>query len=240
MALAVLQALGMLAVLAAPEPPEPRSRSNGFSSNAWLHAFVDPLLDFMRRPQWIMVLVFALLYKFGDAISGVMANPFFVELGFSGAEIASVTKVFGVAATAAGIFAGGAVVAQIGISRALVVGGILQAATNLLYSMQAYVGHDLTLLAAVIGLDNFTGGLGSAAFVAYLSSLCRAEFAGTQYALLTSLMAFGRTVLSSGAGWLADHVAWSAFFALTALLAIPGLVLLYALRRDASVHSEPA
>lgn len=144
---------------------------------------------------------------------------------------ASVTKVLGIVATLAGVLVGGVVVARLGIFRALLAGGLLQAGTNLLYSLQAQVGYDLGLLAVVIGADSFTGGLGSAAFVAYLSSLCRAEFTGTQYALLTSLMATGRTLLSSGGGWLADQVDWAVFFALTAALAAPGLALLLTLQR---------
>src|SRR3546814_11260365 len=126
-----------------------------------------------------------------------MSNPFYVELGFTGVEIASVSKVMGLVATILGIFVGGAMVARYGILWALVVGGVLQAATNLLFALQAVVGHDLGMLAVPIGADHFTGGLGSAAFLAYLSSLCNNAFTGTHYALPTSLMAAGRTVLSS-------------------------------------------
>jgi PAT family beta-lactamase induction signal transducer AmpG len=213
-ALAACVGVGMATVLLAPEPAvaPPRERSLA-------RAFVEPMRDFARRPQWIAILVFALLYKFGDAISGVMANPFFVELGFSGVEIASVTKVLGV-------FAGGALVARLGIPRSLLVGGLLQAVTNLLYAAQAQVGHSVGMLALSVGADSFTGGLGSAAFVAYLSSLCSPGLSGTQFALLTSLMAVGRTVLSSGGGWLADQVDWVTFFVLTTALAAPGLALL--------------
>lgn len=232
--LAALLGVGMLTVLLASEPPAPpplpASPPLGPGSGL-VHAFLDPLRDFATHPRWGVILAFAVLYKFGDAVSGVMANPFFVEIGFSGVEIASVTKVLGIVATLAGVLVGGVVVARLGIFRALLAGGLLQAGTNLLYSLQAQVGYDLGLLAVVIGADSFTGGLGSAAFVAYLSSLCRAEFTGTQYALLTSLMATGRTLLSSGGGWLADQVDWAVFFALTAALAAPGLALLLTLQR---------
>ncbi|RMD61549.1 MAG: MFS transporter, partial [Alphaproteobacteria bacterium] len=180
-----------------------------------------------------------LLYKFGDAIGGVMANPFYVEIGFTGVEIAGITKVFGMVATLAGVFAGGVLVARFGILWALLVGGILQAATNLLFAAQAAIGPDLGFLAVTIGADNFTGGLGSAAFVAYLSSLCNTAFTGTQYALLTSLMAAGRTVLSSGGGWLADQVDWITFFVMTTGLAAPGLILLLWLMRAPSAVAPP-
>lgn len=225
--------VGTAAVILAPEPaPAPPRPTAGAAP--WLRtAVLDPVADLLRRPGWVAILAFILLYKFGDAIGGVMANPFFVELGFSGVEIAGITKVFGLLATLGGIFVGGVLVARYGVFPALAIGGVLQAATNLLFAAQAAVGYDLAMLAVSIGADNFTGGLGSAAFVAYLSGLCSRAFTGTQFALLTSMMAVGRTVLSSGGGWLADHMDWVSFFVLTAGLAIPGLLLLFWLARRA-------
>jgi PAT family beta-lactamase induction signal transducer AmpG len=229
--------IGTAAVLLAPEPAPDAGRPAPSRAD-WLEtAIIAPFADFLRRPGWGAILVFILLYKFGDAIGGVMANPFFVELGFTGVEIASITKVFGLLATFGGIIVGGVLVARYGLFPALAIGGVLQAATNLLYAAQAHIGHDILFLAATIGADNFTGGLGSAAFVAYLSGLCNRAFTGTQFALLTSLMAVGRTVLSSGGGWLADRMDWVAFFSLTAALAVPGLLLLLWLAR---LQSEPA
>jgi PAT family beta-lactamase induction signal transducer AmpG len=232
--MAALVLVGMITVLLAPEPQRSADEQadRPASPRAWLNkAVLAPLADFVQRRGWAVILLFALLYKFGDAIGGIMANPFYVELGFTGVEIGSISKVVGAVATLLGIFVGGAMVARYGILWALVVGGILQAATNLLFALQALVGHDLGMLAITISADNFTGGLGSAAFVAYLSSLCNNAFTGTQYALLTSLMAAGRTVLSSGGGWLADQVDWVTFFILTTGLAIPGLLLLAWLMR---------
>jgi len=233
-ALAACVLVGVAAVLLAPEPQVAERVWHGAAGSPqdWLdNAVVAPFRDFLTRPGWLVILAFVLLYKFGDAIGGVMANPFYVALGFTGVEIASVTKIFGMVATLAGILAGGVLVARYGIFTALLVGGILQAATNLLFALQAMVGNDVAVLALTIGADNFTGGLGSAAFVAYLSSLCSAAFTGTQYALLTSLMAAGRTLLSSGGGWLADQTDWVTFFVLTTGLAAPGLLLLLWLMR---------
>lgn len=235
--LAALLGVGMVAVLLAPEPPAPdvalptAVRTAALVRERLREAVVDPFRDFMRRTGWLQILAFAVLYKFGDAIGGVMANPFYVALGFTGLEIASITKVTGLFATLAGVLVGGVLVARYGIFRALLVGGILQAATNLLFAVQARVGHSLGLLAVTIAADSFTGGLGSAALVAYLSGLCTAAFTGTQYALLTSFVAQGRTVLSSGGGWLADRLDWPAFFVVTTLLAVPGLVLIGYLER---------
>ena len=193
-------------------------------------AVVEPFRDFLTRPGWIVILLFALLYKYGDAISGIMTNPFFVELGFTGLEVAQVSKIFGFFATIAGMALGGMMVARLGTFVSLVIGGLLQASTNLLFALQAVVGHEIAMLYVAIGADNFTGGIGAAAFVAYLSGLCNARFTATQYALLTSFMAFGRTVLSSGAGWFADHVDWVTFFVSTAVFAVPGRLLLVVLR----------
>lgn len=235
-ALAGLVGVGMVAVLLAPEPPAPEAAPTRFAD-----AFVAPLRDLLGRPQAAAIAAFALLYKFGDAIAGTMANPFYVELGFSGVEIASVTKLFGVAANLVGVLAGGALVARAGTWRALAIGGVLQAATNLLFAVQAQVGHSVPMLALAIGADGVTGGLAASAFVAYLSGLCRSGMSASQYALLTSLMAAGRTVLASGSGWLAQQMDWASFFVLTTLLAAPGLLLLAHLaRRERATAPAPA
>ena len=124
--------------------------------------------------------------------------------------------------------------------KALLIGGVLQAVTNLLFAWQAQAGNDLVVLTIAISADNFTGSLGSIAFVAYLSSLCTAGMAGTQYALLTSLMAFGRTTMSAGGGWLAAQTGWPTFWIVTTLLAAPGLVLLLWLQRIAQKETPPS
>jgi PAT family beta-lactamase induction signal transducer AmpG len=241
--LAALMGIGVLAALIGPEPaatPAPKSSSalppllERMNTLVW-----QPFADFLKRPAWIAILLFVLFYKFGDAIGGVMANPFYVELGFSGAEIAAISKVLGVVATLIGIGVGGVLVARYGVFKALLVGGILQALTNFLFALQAMVGHDNLMLALSISGDNFTGGIGSAAFVAYLSLLCNRAFTATQYALLTSFMAVGRTLLASGGGWLADHTDWVSFFSLTAFLAIPGLALLFYLWRKSPIAPPP-
>jgi len=243
--LAALMGIGLIATLVAPRPSvTPVLQGAAGRLPPMLERLrvmvVDPFLEFMTRPAWIAILLFVLLYKFGDAIGGVMANPFYVELGFSGAEIAAISKVFGVIATLVGIAAGGVLVARYGILKALLIGGILQAVTNLLFALQAVIGHDNLMLAVSIGGDNFTGGIGSAAFVAYLSVLCNRSFTATQYALLTSFMAVGRTILASGGGWLADHTDWVTFFILTAFLAVPGMLLLALLWKRKTIPARAA
>jgi PAT family beta-lactamase induction signal transducer AmpG len=180
----------------------------------------------MGRRGWLLVLLFILLYKFGDALAGVMSNPFYIELGFSKIEIANVSKAFGLAATIIGGMIGGMMVGRLGIVKSLFICGILQMVSNLVFVLQAMAGHNLPMLVLTIGIENFSGGMGTAAFVAYLSSLCNMAYTATQYALLSSFMAFGRTMLASGGGWLADHMSWIAFFLVTTVAALPGLLLL--------------
>jgi len=231
--MAALVGIGMVGALIAPEPDREIAAAPAGPGiePALHHAVIEPLLDFLRRPGALWILLFVLLYKYGDAVAGAMANPFYHQIGFSGVEIAGVTKLFGVAATLAGVFAGGVMVARLGVMTALIAGGVLQAATNLLFAWLAAAGHDIALLAVAVGADNFTGGLGSAAFVAYLSGLCNVAFTGTQYALLTSLMALGRTLFATLSGPLAQQVGWVGFFVATTALAVPGLLLLLWLRR---------
>jgi len=225
--------VGILAVLIAPEPTllsgyrgkDTRKETLGWTQTL-KNTFLEPLVELSRRPGIIFVLMFILLYKYGDAIAGAMANPFFDRIGFTALEIASVTKVFGVLATIIGVIMGGLLVAWLGIWFSLLVGGIFQALTNILFSLLAYVGSDIYLLAVAVGFDNFAGGLGSTALVAYISALCSKSFTGTQFALLTSIVAFGRTLMAMLSGWLVDSLGWVWFFLGTSFLAIPGLLLL--------------
>ncbi|HEY5720395.1 MAG TPA: AmpG family muropeptide MFS transporter [Gammaproteobacteria bacterium] len=250
--MAALMAVGVVTVLLNPEPavadsPEARAqaarvaafvaarpdlRGRAGRALAWLHgAVVAPFAEFLARPGWLAVLGFVVLYKFGDALAGVMSGPFYVELGFSKIEIANVTKAFGLGATIAGGLLGGLLVSRHGIWRSLWACGLLQMLSNLMFVVQALAGHDLTVLTLTIGLENLAGGMGTAAFVAYLSSLCNVAYTATQYALLSSLAAFGRTLLSSSGGWLAVQLDWVGFFLLTTVAALPGLVLLWWLGR---------
>jgi PAT family beta-lactamase induction signal transducer AmpG len=234
MGLAALTGMGMIAVLIAREPKAPESWERIAKSPLAVQlklSVVDPFVEFLTRKGALVILAFVLLYKFGDAIGGTMAYPFYIQMGFTGTEIAAISKVLGVIMTLLGVAIGGLMVARFGIFRTLIVGGVLQAVTNLLYAWLAGRGHDVTALTITIGADNFAGGIGSAAFVAYLSSLCNVAFTGTQYALLSSFMATGRTMLSSGSGWLAESLGWAPFFIATMFLAVPGLLLIWWLMR---------
>ena len=229
--LAALVGVGSIAFLIAPEPQIPQVEKHETFADWFQRSVIAPFVDFMQRRGVVVILLFVLTYKVGEAISGTMATPFYVELGFTGVEIAAVSKVFGIIATLVGTLAGGLVVARFGIMRALMLGGILQALGILLFAILAMKGHDMFWLTVAIGGDNFVSGLGSAAFVAYLSALCNVAFTATQYALLTSFMAVGRTLLSSGSGWLSEQLGWTQFFIVSTGLAIPGLLLLVWLMR---------
>ncbi|MFO1082835.1 MAG: MFS transporter [Reyranellaceae bacterium] len=235
----LLIGIGMATTLYAAEPAVLRPRLE--SAEAWMRqAVVRPFAEFLAYRGWVVILLFALLYKYGDALGGTMTRPFLNAIGFSGPEIFGITKSFGVAATILGGLAGGVLVARYGLFKALLVAGILQAVTNLLFSWQAEAGHDLVVLTIAISADNFTGALGGVAFIGYLSSLCTAGMAGTQYALLTSLMAFGRTTLSAGGGWLAEQTGWTVFWMATTALALPGLLLLLWLWHQAERKAPPS
>jgi PAT family beta-lactamase induction signal transducer AmpG len=227
--LAIAAALCAAFTLFVPEPQRRGIESSDRKSYAaWLNqAVVRPFADFMGRRGWVVILLFILLYKYGDAFGGAMANPFYVELGFTGTEIAAISKLYGVIATLVGGVLGGVIVARYGLFRTLLVGGILQAVTNLLFSYLAMKGNDLLWLGVAITADNLAGGVAAAALVAYLSGLCNVAFTATQYALFSSFMAQGRTILSSGSGWFADHLDWVTFWALTTVMAIPGILLLF-------------
>lgn len=243
--MAALMSVGVITVLMTPEPAEagantenagvgPAPNRDGFMH--WLRrAVIEPFADFILRPHWAHILVFVILYKLGDALAGVVLGKFYIAIGFSKVEIASVTKVFGLAATILGLFLGGAITYRLGIMRALMVCGVLQMLSILAFAMQAIVGHDVAFLMATIAIENVTWAMGSAAFVAYLSALCNVAYTATQYALLSSLAAVPRTILASGGGWLAERMDWVGFFLFATAAALPGLILLAWL-----MHATPA
>jgi MFS transporter, PAT family, beta-lactamase induction signal transducer AmpG len=235
--MACLVGIGMVAVLVTRESVVPRpARERWFRA-----AVVEPFADFSTRHDWPVILLLVVLYKMGDAVAGWMAGPFYISIGFSTVEIASISKVFGLIASMAGVVLGGWFVLRVGIMRALLIGGILQALSNFAYIMQLGAGHNVAVLAVTIATENVTGGIGSAAFVAYLSRLCNPAFTATQYALLSALAALSRTFIASGGGWFADRLGWTPFFTASALLCVPGLLLLlYLMRRDAPPNRSAA
>jgi len=241
--MAALMLVGMVTVWLTPEPGgvAPPERLPGDSTAARIEAWakgavVAPFLDMLRRNGGLTLLaivLFIVFYKFGDALAGSMANPLYVELGFTKVEVATVAKIYGVIATLGGVALGGVLVARWGYFAALLVCGGMQALSNLMYVVQLWIGHDVAMLAVTIGGENLTGGMASAAFVAYLSALCSRDFTATQYALLSSLATVGLNVLAASGGYLAQTLGWAPFFVLSTLCCVPGLlILLWLMRRS--------
>ena len=231
-ALLAIGAAGVLMVREPPPPPAPRART--FESGV-----AAPFAEFVRRDGAWLVLAFVVLYKFGDALAGWMSSPFYVVLGFTPIAIANVAKVFGLAASIVGVIAGGGVVYRLGVMPALLVCGVLQMLSNLMYVVQLWAGPDPAVLAVTIAVENITGGMSSAAFVAYLSRLCHPAFTATQYALLSALAAAPRTIFTASGGWLVDRMGWAPFFVAATLLCLPSLGLLLRLMRR-PVTAQPA
>ena len=238
--------IGMIAILCSKEPAQDSKKTQVSYSGSLrkrikkflLTAVYDPFKDFMRKPDWAVILLFIFFYRMSDAYMGPMAYPFYDDMGFSKVEIAYVSKLYGMIATILGGIAGGLIINRFGIMKSLFWFGVLQGITNLMFVAQSYAGHNIYLLTVTISLDNISAGMGATALVAYLSSLCNIAYTATQYALLSSLMSFARDVFAATSGFLADLVSWDIFFFITALMVIPGLILLaYLTKKYPSGHS---
>ncbi len=246
--MAALVVVGIVTSLVATEPqksaPVEATHARQNPLTRVIATAVGAFADFRQYRQVGAILAFVVLFKFTDALAGVMTAPFVYELGFSRDVYAAIIKGVGLAATLLGGFAGGFVARAYSLSASLWIGGILQALANLAFSWQAMVGADVGWLTFAIVVENFTSAIGTVIFVAYLSALCRNPLhTATQYALLTALAAVGRTYLSSPAGFIAAATGWAVFFALCAVAAIPGLALLAWLQRGghfAALAAKPA
>jgi MFS transporter, PAT family, beta-lactamase induction signal transducer AmpG len=194
----------------------------------WLtSALVEPFADFIKRYQWQAALILALIaiYRISDVVMGIMANPFYVDMGYTKDEVAAVTKVFGVIMTLLGAFIGGVMSMRWGVMRVMMLGAILSAASNLLFAWLGTRGHDVTALIWVISADNLSSGIASAAFIAYLSSLTNVNYSATQYALFSSMMLLLPKFIAGFSGEFVDAYGYSTFFIGTSLLGIPVLFL---------------
>ena len=228
---AALMLVGIAAALASREAPRPATAPLPWGERLRL-SVVQPFANFMGRPHWIAVLLFVALFKLGEALAGIMTTPFYRSLGFSREEVAAVGTVFGLFATLGGALAGGYVVARLGTARALVLTGLGQMLSNLMYVALAGAGHDLPMLWLQVGIENFTDGLADAAFVTYLSGLTSRAFTATQYALLSSLAAVQLRTLGASSGALAESLGWTGFFLMTTAAALPAMgIMLFLLWR---------
>lgn len=240
--MSLLMGIGLLATLLLPEPA-PREETvpgEGVAGQApgargfLAGAIVAPFTEFFAREggRALTVLALIALYKLSDITMGVMANPFYLDLGFSKTEIADVTKVFGFFMTIAGAAAGGLLVLRYGVARPLVVAATLVALTNLLFVALALGSPGLAMLAVVVSADNLCGGLASAVFIAYLSGLTHRSYTATQYALFSSLMTLPAKLLGGLSGVVVEAFGYPVFFGYAAVLGIPGILLALGLSRQ--------
>jgi len=204
---------------------------------AWfVGAVVAPFVDFFKRnSSWaLLILTFIALYRLSDITMGIMANPFYLDLGFTKTEIANIGKLFGFFMTLAGSFLGGLIVVRYGIYRPLLAGAVMVALTTLLFAQLANVGANLNWLALVISADNLSGGFSNAAFIAYLSSMTSRAYTATQYALFSSLMTLPGKFFSGFSGVIVDVSSYQVFFVYAALMGLPAIFLSWLLWRHAS------
>lgn len=219
--MAATMIIGVLCTLFAPEPkvqaPPPKSLGE---------AIVMPFVEYLKRKGAYEILLFVLLFKLGDVLAGMMTTPFMMSLGFTKTDIGAVNKGMGLICTIAGGLFGGVMMARFGTLKSLWVFGILQAGSNLMFMVLAIMGHDYPTMVAAIGIENLAGGMGTAAYSAFLMALCNQRFTATQYALMTSLMASARVFIGSLSGIMAENMGWQTYFLMTTIAAAPGLLLL--------------
>ena len=258
--------VGTIAVMLVPEPAVGKARDaiaveelalarrltaeRGMSPQvarlvAWLQtAVIGPFADFIGRFRWYALLLLALIatYRISDVVMGVMAFPFYVDMGYSKDEVAAISKVYGVIMTLAGAFIGGVLALRFGVMRILFLGAVLSAASNLLFAWLATRGHDPIGLILVISADNLSQGIASAAFIAYLSSLTNVAYSATQYALFSSVMLLLPKFIAGFSGAFVDAYGYVAFFHTTAWIGAPVLVLVWlaSRARPAQTHGSPS
>ncbi len=265
--MALLMGVGLLAVLMSPEPESVSKPSGGTALGRLKEYLADPFIDFFLRAGWVSLLILAyiLFYRVSDYVLGILANPFYLDIGFTKSDVAYIAKGYGVFVSLAGIAAGGVAVLKLGIHRSLIVASVLIAATNLGFIYLAFQGPKLSALAVTISGDNFAQGFSGTVLIAYLASLTNTKFTATQYALFSSLSVLLGKFLAkySGnvqewSGWAsvfsdfmtspardADWAGWIGFFGYAALCGLPSIVLacvvaIPALRPPPTVQDEAA
>ena len=235
--------LGVATLLLSPEPAA-RHVLPARNAAEWLKsALIEPFADFLRRygKQAILILALIAIYRISDVVMGIMANPFYVDMGYTKDEVAAVTKIYGVIMTLVGAFLGGLLAMRFGVMRVLMLGAVLSAASNLLFAWLSTRGHDVAALTFVISADNLSSGIASAAFVAYLSSLTNVNYSATQYALFSSMMLLLPKFLAGYSGAMVDAFGYGNFFNVTALMGVPVLLLVWlASRMHAAGEADSA
>jgi len=208
----------------------------GSRARAFRQAVIDPFREFVERngpSVALAILAFISVFKASDVLLTLMANPFYLETGFSKSQIAWVSGTFGFLVTFVGSYAAGLMIYRMGIMRGLWIGAILMMGSNLMFALQAYVGANYALFHATILIENVSGGIGTTAFIAYLASLCNVRYTAVQYALLTSFMQMlAKFVIVPSSGFLVEGMGWIPFFVISSAAGVPALALLWWLDRQ--------
>ena len=229
---ALLILLGMTATLLSHEPENNEVvKKSADKQSIVKHALVEPFIQFMKRPYWLVALLIVFTYRLSDAYFGPMAYPFYDDIGFSKTEIAYITKIYGMAATIIGGVIGGVLLAKIGLMRGMLCLAFVQGVTTALYIPLYYVGHNIWFLMFTISLENLSSGMATTAIIAFMSVLCDKGYTATQYALLSSLTGVARDVLASTSGKVLELTSWPTFFFISALLTLPGAILCWYLNK---------
>lgn len=195
-------------------------------------ALLGPLKDLFMKRGILGILLFLLLYKLGDAYLGSMTTPFLLrEIGFSAFHVGAINKGIGFFTLILGAFIAGGLMVKIELSKSLFIFGLFQMFSNLFFLSLYYIGKDLFFLALTVSIENLSSGMGTAAFVSLIMALCNPSYAATQFALLSSLASFGRVFLTPTSGFFVEEFGWPTFFIFSTLLALPGLLLLFYIRK---------
>ena len=196
-------------------------------------AVIEPLREFFARNGAWGLLLLIVLYKLGDAFAGSLTTAFLIRgVDFTPTEVGAINKGMGLAATLVGVVFGGVLMARLGLFRSLLAFGILQAISNLTFMWLAAIGKDYAVMVLAVGFENLSGGMGTAAFVALLMGMCDKRFTASQFALLSALAAVGRVYVGPASGYMVESIGWTTFFGFTFLIALPGLLLLFVMRRS--------
>ncbi len=238
--ISLLYIVGIIFMLTLKEPFLKREEFKTLSLRSWKVMTIDPFMDFLKRDGAIVILLAIIFYKLGDAFLGVVAYPFYLDLGFTLKKIALTVKVFGLSALVVGSYVGGYIMYRFGHFKGLIIGGVAQSITNFSFIWLHHMGHDTNALMVAIAIENLASGMGNAALIGYLSYLCNKRFSATQYALLSSASGlFSHTLVMYG-GSMVKALGWDMYFTLTVVLAIPGLLLLLYLNKKYGLSNNPS
>jgi MFS transporter, PAT family, beta-lactamase induction signal transducer AmpG len=234
--MAVLMAVGMAGARFGPEPAVDGKPPATLREAVW-----GPLQDFFSRPGAVAILLFIVLYKLGDAYAGTLTTAFLIRgAGFSPTDVGTVNKGLGLVSVIVGAAVGGSLMVRLGLFRALLLFGLLQAVSNLSFMVLAWLGKSYPMMIFAVAFENLSGGMGTSAFVAFLMGLCNHRYSATQFALLSSLAVLGRVFVSPSSGYVVEIAGWAGFFLITALTALPGLAMLFWLRAEVTASTGGA